>query len=298
MAVPFASESKYNDIQPISTGLASFDKITGIGGIPRKRITEIFGEAGLGKSTLCLQLVAEAQKNGLKCLWADAEWTYSPLYSSELGVNNDKLGLLQETYAEAILDTLEAEIQSGKWDLVILDSIGGLLPRAEAEKGADGKVIGGQAKLIATFCRKIVPLLVIKDVALVVINHSFTDIMSGRIKTSGGMKLEYHKSQSFRLKRGNKRLMQGENHIGDIVIAEVMKNKVSATLKQSTELTLIYGEGFAKGADLMQEALDKNVIEKRGNTFFLREEKLVTGLSKLRELFKDVEFANKIKELV
>lgn len=286
MTIKSADESEYNEIRVIPTGLGAFDKLTGIGGIPRKRISEIFGEASIGKSSISLQLVANAQKLGFKCLWADAEWTFDLTYARSLGVDTSKLGLLQAPYAEAILDSLEEEIDSGKWDLVVLDSIGGLLPRAESEKGADGKVIGGQAKLIATFCRKIVPLLVIKDVAFVAINHSFVDLMSGRIKTSGGMKLEYHKSYSVRLKRMNKRVMQGEKRVGDIVEAEVKKNKMSNTMGQTAEMTLLYGSAFSVEADLLQELLDSGEVTKKGNSYFRGETKLGVGLAKAREALK------------
>lgn len=292
--IQFASESSHNQIEPIPSGLG-IDRILGIGGVPRKRLGEIFGDSGLGKSTLCLQLVAAAQKEGLRCLWADVEWSWSNLYAEQLGVDTKKLGLLQIESAEEMLDAIAEAISEGKWDLVILDSIGGLLPRAEIEKGAEGKVIGGQAGLVARFCRKVVPQLMLKDVALVCINHSFVDIMSGAIKTSGGAKLAYHKSWSIRLKKAQKNLMQGEKKIGEVILAEVRKNKVAGTVGEACELSMIYGSGFMKGADTMQDALDQKIIEKRGNSFYLDEEKLCVGLPKLRELFKEEVFADKIK---
>lgn len=293
-----ASEASYTKFDTIPTGYASLDKILGVGGIPTKKITEISGAFSVGKSTLALSIVSAAQSLKMDTLWVDCEFSYDPLYASVLGVDNTKLDLVAERFAEGNLDACEAWIAEHKNALVVLDSIGGLLPRAEAEKGAEGKVIGGQAKLIATFCRKVVPLLAINNVALIVLNHQFTDLMSGKLMTSGGAKLGYHKSVWLMLRKVNKRVMQGENQIGDVIEAEVRKNKVAATMKQSTELTMIYGEGFAKGADLMQEALDTNVITKKGNTFYLDEEKLCTGLPKLRELFKDELFINRIKELI
>ncbi len=293
-----ASEATYTSYDVVPTGYASLDKILGTGGIPTKKLTEISGAFSVGKSTLALTIIGQAQSLKMDTLWVDCEFSYDPAYASVLGVDNTKLDLVAERFAESNLDATEEWIQSHKNGLVVLDSIGGLLPRAEAEKGADGKVIGGQAKLIATFCRKVVPLLAINNIALIVLNHEFTDLMTGKLMTSGGAKLGYHKSVWLRLRKVQKRVMQGENQIGDVIEAEIRKNKLGATLKQSTELTLIYGEGFAKGADLMQEALDKGVIEKRGNTFFLGEEKLVTGMPKLRELFKDEDFSKKVKELV
>jgi len=125
------------DVDVIPSGLF-IDKLTGIGGIPRGVITEIFGDEGIGKSSVSLQLVAHAQQLGLKCLWADVEWSYTPAYAKSLGVDNAKLGLIRERFAEDVLDSLEEAAESGKWDLIILDSVGGILPRAEAEKDAGG----------------------------------------------------------------------------------------------------------------------------------------------------------------
>lgn len=298
MSIYKASESPYSKYEVIPTGFSSLDKILGVGGIPFRKLTEVSGAFSVGKSTLGMMLVAEAQKMKINTLWADAEYSWDEEYAKTLGIDNDKMSLCQARFAEDILDDIEGWANTNKNSLIVLDSVGGLLPRAEGEKGAEGRVIGGQAKLIATFCRKIVPILAINNIALVVLNHELVDLMSGKLMTSGGAKLGYHKSLWLRLRKANKRVMQSDTQIGDVIEVEIRKNKLASTLKQSTELTLIYGEGFAKGADLMQEALDKGVIEKRGNTFFLGEEKLVTGLPKLRELFKDEEFTNKIKELV
>lgn len=281
-----ASKSPYKELMPITTGLPNLDKILGVGGVPLRKITEISGAFSVGKSTLALSIIAQAQDMGLKTLWVDTEFSYDEKYAEVLGVNNDELDLLQERFAEANLDKTEEWIDEHKKALVVLDSIGGLLPRAEAEKGAEEKVIGGQAKLIATFCRKIVPLLAINNVALVVLNHEFTDLMSGKLMTSGGAKLGYHKSIWLRLKKANKRVMQGENQIGDIIEAEIRKNKVAPTLKQSCTLTMLYGKGFSAEADLLQELMDKGEVTKVGNSYFRGEKRLGVGLNKAREALK------------
>lgn len=272
----------------IPTGLF-IDKLTGIGGIPRGVITEIFGDEGIGKTSVCLQLVARAQQMGLKCLWADVEWSYSPQYAASLGVDNSKLGLIRERYAESTLDALEEAADSGKWDLIVLDSIGGILPRAEAEKGVEGKTIGGQAGLIAKFCRKIVPSIKIKDVALVVINHQFTDIMSGKLLTSGGKKLAYHKSLSIRLKAkfGSGGLKQGDVKVGKVVVGEVRKNKMAGTEGLELEGQLLFGSGFSAAADLLGDAIEKGIITKKGNTYYFHGEKLGIGLGRVRKAMED-----------
>lgn len=280
--------SSIGDVEVIPTGLF-VDKLSGIGGIPRGVITEIFGDESIGKSSFCLQMIASAQKAGLKCLFADVEWSYDIRYATSLGVDNDKLGLIRERFAENTLDAIEEAVESGKWDLVVLDSVGGILPRSEAEKETGGKTIGGQAGLVAKFCRKIVPLLRIHNVALVVINHSFTDIMTGKLMTSGGKKLQYHKSLSlrFKMKYGPNIIKQGDRKVGKVVVGEVRKNKLAATEGLELEGQLIFGTGFSAVADLLGDAIDKGVITKKGNTFFFGEEKLGIGLSKVRKLIED-----------
>lgn len=291
--------SDLEDVQSIPTG-TFLDKITGVQGIPKGVITEIFGDEGVGKSSLCLQLVASAQAQGIKCLWVDSEWSYSPLYAQSLGVDNTKVSLIREKDAESILDAVESEIDSGKWGLVILDSIGGLTPRAELEKDSAGKVIGAQAGLVARFCRKIVPLLSINKIALVVINHAFIDLMSSKLMTSGGKKLAYHKALSIRLK--NKQgvtLKQGDRKVGRVVVAEVRKNKLAATEGMEVDGQLIFGQAFSKSADLLQDALDKGIITKKGNGYFFEGNRVAVGLAKTRKVIEtDPSFAAKIKELV
>ena len=288
-----ASDSLYSKIQWLPTGYAGLNKILG-GGIPSRRITEISGVYSVGKSTLALHIIGVAQKAKKPTLWADTEFSYTPEYAETLGVDSNLLDLIQARYAEQTLDEIEEWAENNKNGLIVLDSIGGLLPRQEAEKSAEGKTIGGQAKLIATFCRKLVPILAINNHALVVLNHQFTDLMSGKLKTSGGAKLEYAKSIWLMLRKANKRVMQGDQQVGDIIEAEIRKNKLAATNKQKVELTMLYGQGFSAEADLLQEMLDSGAVFKKGNTYFIKkkyphgvvEEKLGIGLNKAREALK------------
>lgn len=294
MPIYKANDSPFKELRIIPTGFANLNKILGLGGIPLRKITEISGAFSVGKTTLALAIVSQAQKEKINCLWADTEYSWDIDYATALGVDSTKLDLCQERFAEQTLDSIEEWIEAHKSALVVLDSVGGLLPRAEAEKGAEGKTIGGQAKLIATFCRKVVPMLAINNVGLIVLNHEFIDLMSSKLMTSGGAKLGYHKSIWIRLKKANKRVMKGDQQVGDVIEVEIRKNKVAPTLKQSTELTLIYGQGFDKQADLMETALEKGVITKQGQMYFFAGEKVARGLSGLREKFKDPQFINTI----
>lgn len=289
-----ADKSPHNDVQPIRTG-TFLDRLSGIGGLPRKRITEVFGDAGLGKSTVLLQSVAHAQKSGARVLWADVEFSFDNRYAEGLGVDSSKLDLLQQQFAEDILDEIERAIKD--YDLIVLDSIGGLLPRTEAEKGSGEKTIGGQAGLVARFCRKVVPLLALNNCALVVINHSFTDIMSGAVKTSGGAKLEYHKSLSIRLRKSNKVIKKGEKVIGKVVIGQVKKNKLAGTEGLEVESNLLFGEGFSAQEDTLAEAIERGIFTKDGNTYSFAGER-IGMISKLREWMKDEANAAKVKEML
>jgi len=297
MTLYSGDQSPYSKITWITTGFQNLDTILG-GGIPTRKITEISGQYSVGKSTLALQTVAEAQKQGFKILWCDTEVSWGADYAASLGVEVSQINLLYAEHAEAYLDEIQEWAEKNKNSLIVIDSIGGLLPRNEAEKDASGKVIGGQAKLIATFCRKMVPLIAMNNIALLVLNHNFTDLMTGKIKTSGGAKLEYAKSIWLMLRKANKRLMSGDTQVGDVIECEIRKQKLASTLKQSCEIQMLYGQGFSRSADLMQEAINKGIITKQGNSFFFGEKKLAVGQAKLREALKDETLQQEIKALL
>lgn len=243
-----ASESDTDKYDVIKTGFEGLDTILGIGGIGTKKITEISGIWSVGKSTLALQVVASAQKDKRPCIYLDSEFSFSADYAKTLGVDCEQLDLVQEQFAEATLDALEEWATKHKNGVIVLDSIGALLPREEAEKGAEGRSIGLQARLIGSFTRRIVPILALRNHALIVLNHSFTDLQSGRLKTSGGAKLEYAKSVWLTLKRSygkpSKRASNGHKTVLYIE-AEVRKNKLAATEGMKTELEMTPGSGFA-----------------------------------------------------
>lgn len=288
MAIYKANKSPYREIGVIPTGFSKLDAILGVGGIPLRKITEVSGQFSVGKSTLGLQIVAQAQKMGMDCLWADNELSFWEDYATQLGVDVETLDLLQERLAEPMLDQMEEWIAEHKDALVVLDSVGNLLPRAEAEKNSGDKTIGGQAKLIATFCRKVQGLLAENNVALIVLNHQFTDLMSGKLMTSGGAKLAYSKSIWLMLRKANKRVMQGDRQVGDVIEAEVRKNKLAGTLKQTAELTMLYGRGFSMEADKLEEMLKSGEITKTGNTYHHGSVKIGVGLAKAREYVKSL----------
>lgn len=249
-----ASENSLDKLEWIATPFEVLNGILG-GGFPTKKISEISGAWSVGKSTLALQVVASAQKEGKKCLWVDSEFSFSNDYAKALGVDCDSLELEQRQFAEESLDALEAWAEKHKNGLIVLDSIGALLPREEAEKGSENRSIGLQARLIGSFCRRIVPILSLKNHSLLLCNHTFTDLLSGRLKTSGGAKLEYAKSIWITLKRSYgkapKRSADGKKTILFIEI-ETRKNKVSPTEGMKCEISMIPGKGFISQSSLVE----------------------------------------------
>jgi recombination protein RecA len=293
MTIPKASSVAKVEVIRTDTFL---DRLSGIGGIPKGKITEVWGDSGVGKSSVCLQAVAGAQRGKQRVLWADVEWYYDPVYAAKMGVNNDQLDLLRDPSAEEILNVIEKEVSAGNYDLVFLDSVGALRSDREAEKEAGQKTIGVQAGLLSPFLRRIVSKLVLKNTALVVINHSFTDIMSGAIKTSGGKKLEYHRSLSIRLKQrtGANVIKQGDKRVGTVVVGQVKRNKLAGNEGMEVEASFMFDVGFVSGLDVVQEAIDRGVLERQGNTYWMDGEKLGM-IGKIREMAKEEEFVQRLK---
>jgi len=232
----------------VETPFPLLNKIIG-GGLPSKKIIEVSGQASVGKSTLALQLVAEYQRLKKPALWCDSELSFTTDYAKVMGVDCKELELIiQDTYAEALLDGLEEWATKHKNGIIVLDSIGNLLAREEAEKGAEGRSIGLQARMIGSFTRRISPILANKNHTLIVINHTFTDLNTGRLKTSGGMKLEYSKSIWLTLKRSfGKTPKRSADGLKTVIFIEVetRKNKVAPTEGMKADIELEQGKGFA-----------------------------------------------------
>lgn len=281
----------------IPTGIPSFDKLMG-GGFARGKITLLSGQPSMGKSTVSYGAIAEAQKLKLSPLLYDVEYAYDAQYSESIGIDTSKLSVLREPYAEDGLDAVLEAIDSGKYQLIVIDSIGALLSKTVAEKNTGEKTIGAQAGLVSTFIRRAVPLLSLRNIALVCITHEFSDIMTGKIKASGGDKLMYHTSQHIRLKQKfNAILKQGDKKVGKVIIAEMKKNKLGSTEASEAEAHFIYLDGFSKTADLMETAIEKGIIEKRGNLYFFEGDK-IGMISRVRLAFKEDSFAEKVKSLL
>lgn len=243
-----AIESPYEDLDIMSTGFPALDAILG-GGLYFRKLLQVSGIYSVGKSTLAMQIVAKAQREKHPCLYADCEASWSNKYAEKLGVDCKVLDLSIEDFAEAYLDAIEEWASNHKNGVIVLDAVGGLLPKEEMEKGSEGRTIGAQARLISSFCRRIVPIIAKRNHALIMLNHQFTDITTGRLKSSGGEKLSYATSQWLTLKRsyGKPAKRSGDGKKTMLVLeCEVRKNKLFASEGMKCELLLIPGLGFQK----------------------------------------------------
>ena len=284
--MPVFSASKLDDIEVLSTGIF-IDEITGGGGLPRGRIVEFYGAKDTGKSSAALQVVASAQKQGLKCLYIDVEYSLSTEYAEKLGVDISKMDVLRETTAEEYLDATEEALRSKKYQVVIIDSIGDLSSRAEQEKAFGDKTIGVQASLMTKFSRMAAPIVSLNRILLIGINHERVDFMGmGKLYVMGGNKWSEKKKLSIRFReKTGVVLKSGDVQVGRMIIATVDKNHVWGTKGKVMEVPLLNNDGFSTSANLFEVALSKGVITKVGNTHYLGELKLGT-VGKAREWAK------------
>lgn len=277
------------DPEVLQTG-TFLDEITGIGGLPFERIVEFIGEQKTGKSTASFHVIAQAQAQGLKCLLVDVEHSFTEKYAQDLGIDTEKLMVLRAQYAEDYLnDTIEA-IESGEYKVIVLDSVGSLSSRVEAEKQVGEKIIGQQASPMAMFMRKIAPQISYHKSMLIVINHFRQEIGGYQPKTiaMGGKALMEKKKLSLKFRETGSILKSGDNVVGKVINIRVEKNAVGPTEKREMDVQLIFGQGFSSSANLLQVLIDRGIITKKGNTYFLGETKLGT-ITKTREYIKENE---------
>lgn len=247
MSIKNAEDNELEVTDVIPFGIPSLDILLCTreeSGLPRRRIVEITGDFSLGKTSLCLLAVRQAQSLGLQCLWLDAEYAWDNAWAKNLGVDLKSLHLLHERVAETSLDTIESEVEKGKYQLVIIDSIKRLSPREEIEKSNDARLIGAQARLVTRFISKIGGLLSEQNCLLIVINDDFQDMTSMKLKSAGGRQLAKDKSIWLRLTNAQKPLKQSEKVIGKTVTVEIRKNKLKETEKQKVNIELLFGQGF------------------------------------------------------
>ena len=279
MSLYKASESPYKDEGWIKSGLPALDYAIGEG-IPRGRITEICGNKSTGKTTMAMTMIRQAQEAGLSVIFCDAENALSFRYAEKLGVDLDKLQIVHAVAGEEYLDEIEAAVSAGKVDLVIVDSVDALVPRAMIEGSNDQQFMGSKARMLGKFLRRVIFPLKKHQVALVLLNQFRMNIMTGQQETPGGMALHYYTSVQVKLRQVSV-LKQGENTVGIKVAGRISKNKVGNPYGEF-ESSLLFGQGFSESADVIDVAIKGGVITKQGNTLYFGELKLGVGLPKTR----------------
>jgi len=280
-------EAKKVDVDVIPTGSISLDLALGVGGMPRGRIVEIFGAESSGKTTLALHITAEAQKKGGIAAYIDVEHALDPEYSKKIGVKIDDLLISQPDSGEEALQIVEALVKSGTVDVIVIDSVAALTPRAEIEGEIGDQFIGLQARLMSQALRKLGSQIAKANCVVIFINQirMKIGIMFGNPETTpGGKALKFYSSVRIELKR-IAQIKKGEEAIGNRIKAKVVKNKVAAPF-QATEFDIMFNEGISYEGDIINTGMKYGIIKKSASTLSYVDEKLGVGLEKAKEFLR------------
>jgi len=291
------------EIEVIPTGSLSLDIATGIGGIPRGRITEIYGAESSGKTTLALYMVAEAQKLGGVAAFIDAEHALDVSYAKKLGVNVDELLISQPDTGEQALEIAEVLARSGAVDIIVVDSVAALVPKAELEGEMDEQHVGLQARLMSKAMRKLTAAISKSNTAVVFINQTRMKIgiaYGSPETTPGGMALKFFSSLRMEIRRGGQ-IKEGTEVLGNRVKVKIVKNKLAPPFKEA-EFDMYFGEGISREAELIDLGVAMDVIEKSGSWYSYKGERLGQGKENVRKYLKEhpeiaKEIELKIREL-
>jgi len=275
-------------VSVIPTGSLALDAAMGVGGMPRGRVIEIFGPEASGKTTLALHVIAEAQKQGGMAAFIDAEHALDPKYSRALGVDVDNLLVSQPDYGEQALEITETLIRSGGVDVVVIDSVAALVPRAELEGDMGDAQMGLQARLMSQALRKLAGIVSKSKTCLVFINQMREKIgvMFGNPETTtGGRALKFYSTMRVDIRKIAS-IKEGERFIGNRTRAKVVKNKVAAPFREA-EFDILYGEGISREGDLLDVSVEKGIIEKSGSWFSFAGERIGQGRENARLFLKE-----------
>ncbi len=288
------------DVAVIPTGSFSLDIALGVGGLPRGRIVEIFGPEGSGKTTLALNVIAQAQKQGGKAAFIDAEHALDPEYAARLGVKINDLLISQPDNGEEALNILDSLVRSGMISVIVVDSVAALTPKAEIEGEMGAQFIGLQARMMSQALRKLTAISAKSNTLIIFINQIRMQIgvMFGNPETTpGGRALKFYSSVRIDVRR-IAQVKKGEDIIGSRTKAKVVKNKVAAPFKVA-EFDIMYGVGISYEADVLNAAIKHGVVKKAGASYSFGEEKLGTGFDNIREKLKnDKKLLKEIEKVV
>jgi recombination protein RecA len=275
-------------IPAISTGSVSLDYALGIGGVPRGRVVEIFGPESSGKTTLSLQVIAEAQKLGGMAAFVDAEHALDAQYATKLGVDLENLLVSQPDNGEQALEIVEVLVRSGGVDVVVVDSVAALVPRAEIEGEMGEAQMGLQARLMSQALRKLTGVVSKSKTCLIFINQlrEKIGVMFGNPETTtGGRALKFYSSVRIDIRRIGA-IKDGDSVVGGRTRVKVVKNKVAPPFREA-EFDVMYGEGISKEGDLLDLAVDRKIVEKSGTWFAYSGDRLGQGRENVKQFLKD-----------
>lgn len=299
-AIMKLGEARRVDVAVVPTGSFSLDLALGVGGLPRGRVIEIFGQEGGGKTTLALHVVAQAQKQGDRAAYIDAEHALDPEYAKRLGVKIDELLISQPDNGEEALNILDSLVRSGMISVVVVDSVAALTPRAELEGEMGDQHVGRQARMMAQALRKLTAIANNSQTMIIFINQirMKIGIMFGNPETTpGGMALKFAASVRIDIRR-IAQVKKGEDVVGSRVKAKVVKNKVAPPFKLA-EFDIMYGEGISYEADVLNSAIKYDVVKKSGASYSFGDQKLGSGFDNVREKLKeDKKLLSEIKKAV
>ncbi len=275
-------------ISVIPTGAISFDLALGVGGFPRGRVVEIFGPEASGKTTIALQVIAEAQKTGGMAAFVDAEHALDPAYAKKLGVDVDNLLVSQPDYGEQALEIAEALVRSNAIDVLVVDSVAALVPKAELDGEMGDHHVGLQARLMSQALRKLTGIVSKSRTCMIFINQirEKIGVMFGNPETtSGGRALKFYSSVRIDIRR-IAAIKEGDQVVGSRTRVKVVKNKVAAPFRDA-EFDILYGEGISREGDLLDLAVTQGLIEKSGTWFSFRGERLGQGRENARNFMRE-----------
>lgn len=287
-AIMRLSDSNALQVQALPTGSIGLDIALGVGGFPAGRIIEIYGPESSGKTTLALSAVAEAQKRGGICAMIDAEHAFDPEHAKKIGVNTDELLVSQPDTGEQALEITETLVRSNALDIIIVDSVSALVPRAEIEGEMGDAMVGVQARLMSQALRKLTGAIAKSKTAVIFINQLRMKIgvMFGNPETtSGGNALKFYASVRLDIRR-KEALKQGDETIGNHVMVKVVKNKVAPPFR-TAEFDLLWNEGISKEGELIDLGVEYGIIQKSGSWYEYNEQKIGQGKESTRAFLKE-----------
>ena len=299
-AVMRLGQNTVQNVQAISTGSLSLDMALGIGGVPRGRIVEIYGPESSGKTTVALQIIAEAQKLGGEAAFVDVEHALDPTYAQALGVNIEDLLVSQPDSGEQALEIAEALVRSGALDVIVIDSVAAMTTRAEIEGEMGDSHVGMLARLMSQAMRKLTPVISKSNCVAIFINQvrEKIGVMYGNPEvTTGGRALKFYSSVRMEVRKGEA-IKNGAEVIGNRTRVKVVKNKVAPPFKEC-EFDMMYGKGLSRIGEVLDLATDLDIIHKSGSWFSYGDRKLGQGRDAVKELLEtDEAFAKEVEQKI